>query len=92
MTNGPPLSSRSSQTSPRARTLRLRIVDVTNGQIKVLLMLPVSLVSVAQRLGAQLLPPDSSIEALTAQAEQHGIARLEWVDPAHEERLELTLE
>lgn len=92
MTHGTPQISRTSHTSPRARTLRLRIVDVTNGQIKVLLMLPVSLVSVAQRLGAQLLPPDSSIEALTAQAEQHGIARLEWVDPAHEERLELTLE
>ncbi|MBV9789611.1 MAG: hypothetical protein JOZ51_15600 [Chloroflexi bacterium] len=91
MTHGTPQISRTSHPSPRARTLRLRIVDVTNGQIKVLLMLPVSLVSVAQRLGAQLLPPDSSIEALTAQAEQHGIARLEWVDPAHEERLELTI-
>ncbi|HEY0605962.1 MAG TPA: hypothetical protein VGD58_23765 [Herpetosiphonaceae bacterium] len=92
MTSGTPQSSLPAQTSPRSRTLRLRIVDVTNGQIKVLLMLPVGLVSVAQRLGAQLLPPDSSIEALTAQAEQHGIARLEWVDPAHEERLELTIE
>lgn len=92
MTSGTPQSSPPSHTGPRLRTLRLRIVDVTNGQIKVLLMLPVGLVSVAQRLGAQLLPPDSSIEALTAQAEQQGIARLEWVDPAHEERLELTLE
>jgi hypothetical protein len=92
MTNGTSQRSLPAQTGSRSRTLQLRIVDVTNGQIKVLLMLPAGLVSVAQRLGAQLLPPDSSIEALTAQADQYGIARLEWVDPAHEERLELTLE
>ena len=76
----------------RPRTLRLRIVNMTNGQVKVALMLPVGLVSVAQRLGARLLPPNGSIEALLTQAEQQGSAQLEWVDPAHEERLELTLE
>jgi hypothetical protein len=92
MGNATPQSGLSAPASARPRRLRLRIVNVTNGQVKVSLMLPVGLVSVAQRLGAQLLPPDSSIEALTAQAEQHGTARLEWVDPAHDERLELTLE
>jgi hypothetical protein len=92
MSNASPQSGLASQSSPRPRTLRLRIVNMTNGQVKVALTLPVGLVSVAQRLGARLLPPNGSIEALTAQAEQQGSAHLEWVDPAHEERLELTLE
>ena len=90
MTNGAPQSP--SQTSTRPRTLRLRILTITNGQVKVSLTLPVSLVSVAQRLGARLLPPHFSIETLTAQAEQRGSSHLEWLDPTHDERLELTLE
>lgn len=74
------------------RALRLRIVDVSNGQVKVSLTLPVSLVSVAQRLGARLLPLGASVEEVVAQAEQQGVAQLAWVDAEHDERLELTLE
>ena len=87
-TNGPPPSGAAS--SPRS--LRLRIVNTDNEQIKVSLTLPVGLVSVAQRLGAHLLPPDSTVEAIVAQAQQQGVAQLAWVDEAHGERLELTLE
>jgi hypothetical protein len=90
MTNASPQNA--SQTSTRPRTLRLRIVNIPNGQVKVSLTLPVGLVSVAQRLGARLLPPHVSIETLMAQAEQRGSSHLEWLDPAHDERLELTLE
>lgn len=74
------------------RSLRLRIVNVGNGQVKVSLTLPVGLVSVAQRLGARLLPPDASVEEVVRLAEQQGVAQLAWVDPEHDERLELTLE
>lgn len=82
--------------SPAERThawsLRLRIVDIATEQVKVSLVVPVSLVSVAQRLGARLLPPDTSIETIVALAQQEGVAELAWVDPAHAERLELTVE
>ena len=74
------------------RSLRLRIINRSNGQVKVALTLPVSLVSVAQRLGARLLPPDASVEAVVAQAEQQGVAQLAWENTEHDERLELTLE
>ncbi len=74
------------------RSLRLRIVNISNGQVKVSLTLPVSLVSVAQRLGARLLPPDAAVEAVVAQAEQQGVAQLAWENQEHDERLELTLE
>ena len=87
-TNGP--SQGGATGSPRS--LRLRIINVTNEQVKVSLTLPVGLVSVAQRLGARLLPPDATVEAVVAQAEQQGVAQLAWVDEEHGERLELTLE
>lgn len=74
------------------KTLRLRIVDTTSGQLKVSLALPVTLVGVAQRLGARLLPPDQTIEMVVAQAEQDGVAELAWEDAAHAERLQLSLE
>ena len=86
--NGPSRSGAAS--SPRS--LRLRIVNTANEQVKVSLTLPVGLVSVAQRLGARLLPPDAAVETIVAQAEQQGVAQLAWVDEAHGERLELTLE
>lgn len=87
-TNAAPGSGLAS--TPRA--LRLRIVNISNGQVKVSLTLPVTLVSVAQRLGARLLPPSASVEEVVAQAEQQGVAELAWVDAEHGERLELTLE
>ncbi len=87
-TGGTPASG----TPSPSRALRLRIVDVSNGQVKVSLTLPVTLVSVAQRLGAQLLPRDASVEEVVAQAEQQGVAQLAWDDAEHDERLELTLE
>ncbi len=74
------------------KTLRLRIVDIASGQLKVSLALPVNLVGVAQRLGAQLLPPDQTVESVVAQAEQDGVAELAWEDAAHGERLQLSLE
>ncbi|HEX6291429.1 MAG TPA: hypothetical protein VFZ66_19755 [Herpetosiphonaceae bacterium] len=92
MTNASPTGGYAASAAGRARSLRLRIINVSSGQVKVALTLPVSLVSVAQRLGARLLPPNGSIEALTTQAEHHGSAHLEWIDPAHDERIELTLE
>lgn len=73
-------------------TLHLRIVNIANEQVKVSLALPVSLVAVAQRLGARLLPPDTSIEMVVTLAQQEGVAQLAWVDPAHGERLELTVD
>lgn len=76
----------------RAWTLHLRIVNITNEQVKVALTVPVSLVNVAQRLGAHLLPPDASIDMIVALAQQEGVAQLAWVDPTHGERLELTVE
>ena len=85
-------NSHASTSGETARLLRLRIVNLQNDQIKVTLTLPVPLVNVAQRLGAQLLPPTCSIESLLAQAELHGIGHLSWTDEAHQERLELTVE
>lgn len=73
-------------------TLHLRIVNIANEQVKVSLALPVSLVAVAQRLGARLLPPDTSIETIVTLAQQEGVAQLAWVDPSHGERLELTID
>lgn len=76
----------------RSRTLQLRIIDTNNGQVKVALTLPVGLVGVAQRLGAQLLPAATTIETVVMQAEQQGVANLAWADEAHAERLELRVE
>lgn len=76
----------------RSRTLQLRIIDINNGQVKVALTLPVGLVGVAQRLGAQLLPAATTIETVVMQAEQQGVANLAWADEAHAERLELRVE
>lgn len=75
-----------------AWTLHLRIVNIANEQVKVSLALPVSLVAVAQRLGARLLPADTSIETVVTLAQQEGVAQLAWVDPTHGERLELTVD
>ncbi len=72
--------------------LRLRIVNLDNNQIKVMLSLPITLVGVAQRLGARLLPADTSIETVVAQASRDGVAELAWIDETHRERLELTVE
>ena len=92
MSHTKPIGAGSSQVTTAPRALRLRIVNISNGQVKVALTLPVTLVSVAQRLGARLLPPDASVEEVVAQAEQQGVAQLAWVDAVHDERLELTLE
>lgn len=75
-----------------APVLRLRIVDLRTGQIKVMLALPINLVNVAQRLGARLLPPDVAIERVVDQATREGVAELAWIDEQHGERLELTVE
>lgn len=93
MTNSPITTGASgSGATGLPRSLRLRIVNVSNGQVKVALTLPIGLVSVAQRLGARLLPPDASVEQVVAQAQQQGVAQLAWEDTEHDERLELTLE
>lgn len=88
MTNTPP----SQNPTTRPHSLRLRIINITNEQVKVSLTLPVTLVNVAQRLGAQLLPPGTTVEEVVAQAQQQGVAQLAWVNAGHDERLELTLE
>lgn len=74
------------------RNIHLRIINISNGQLKVELCLPISLIGTAQRLGAHVLPPNTSLEALVAQARTDGVEQLAWVDEAHGERLELTLE
>ena len=73
------------------RTLQLQIVDLASEQTKVVLRLPINLLGVAQRLGAQLLPPDQTIEELLAEA-RTGARRIQWVDRESNERLELTLD
>lgn len=78
--------------SSTTSNVHLRIINVTNGQIKVELCLPINLVGIAQRSGAQVLPPNTSLEAIVAQASQTGAVHFSWEDAAHEERLELTLE
>jgi hypothetical protein len=75
----------------KPRTLHLQIIDLQTGQIKVVLRLPVRLVEIAQRLGAQLLPPGHTVDTVLAAA-HHGHAQLQWVDRENNERLELTLE
>jgi len=75
-----------------AHSLQLRIVDINTGQLKVALTLPISLIGTAQRLGAMLLPPDTTIDAIVRQAEHDGVAQLAWTNDEHAERLELTVE
>ena len=75
-----------------AWTLRLRIRNSVTEQLKVSLAVPITLVGVAQRLGAPLLPPGTTIEMIVALAQQEGVAQLAWDDPTHSERLELTIE
>lgn len=72
--------------------LRLRIINTATGQAKVSMTLPVNLINVAQRLGAQLLPHGVTIETVFAQAEHDGVAHLSWDAPEHGERLEITIE
>jgi|GEM_PF-4330850 len=72
--------------------LRLRITDIETSHTKVTLAVPVTLVGVAQRLGAQLLPSNVAVDTLIAEAMQTGTARLEWIDTTHNERHELTIE
>lgn len=74
------------------KIFRLRIVNLANGQTKVSLTLPIGLVGVAQRLGAQLLPPDTTLDVIVAQASAAGGAEIGWEDKARGERLELTVE
>jgi hypothetical protein len=73
------------------RTLQLQIVDLGTEQIKVVLRLPIHLVGVAQRLGAQLLPSDRTLEELLAEAGS-GALHMQWVDAQSNERLDLTLD
>ena len=54
----------------RNRVLRIRITDVDTGRLKVGLSLPVSLVSVATRLGARLVPPGHDAADLAAAIER----------------------
>ena len=54
----------------RNRVLRIRITDVDTGRLKVGLSLPVSLVSVATRLGARLVPPSHNAADLVAAIER----------------------
>lgn len=77
---------------PPANVLRLRIVSSEDDHVIVSLALPVGLVHAAQRLGARLLPPDTTIEDVVSQVTQRGVAQLAWTDPERGERLELTLE
>jgi hypothetical protein len=79
-------------TTHHPRTLRLRISSLSSDQSKVVLTLPVGLVSVAQRLGARLLPEHAAIDALLAEAAQAGSTYREWSDAANDERLELVIE
>ena len=79
-----------SQSAPR-HTLHLRIINLSNEQVKIELHLPINLVSTAQRLGAHLLPAGASLETILAQAAQERVAHLAWTDAAQGERLELTL-
>jgi hypothetical protein len=75
-----------------SHSLQLRIIDINTGQLKVALTLPIGLIGTAQRLGAMLLPPDTSIDTIVLQAESEGVAQHVWTDDQHAERLELTVE
>ncbi len=75
-----------------SQSLQLRIIDINTGQLKVALTLPIGLIGTAQRLGAMLLPPDTSIDTIVGQAESDGVAQVVWIDDEHAERLELTVE
>jgi hypothetical protein len=92
MTDAPTRGRASGRATDQPHLLRLRIVNLDNNQIKVMLSLPINLVGVAQRLGAHLLPPNTSIETVVAQAGRDGVAELAWIDETHRERLELTVE
>lgn len=78
--------------SATSHSLHLRIVDINTGQLKVSLSLPIGLIGTAQRLGATLLPPDTTIDTIVRQAENDGVAHLAWTNDEHAERLELTVE
>ena len=77
----------------RHRVLHIRITDMDTGRLKVGLSLPVSLVSVAMRLGARLVPPGHDAAKLVAVAERGDHAGPVIVDDeGNRERVEISLE
>ncbi len=77
----------------RHRVLRVRIVDVDTGRLKVGLTLPAGLVGVATRLGARLVPPVPHAASLLEAVERGELSEPMVIDDAgNGERVEISLE
>ena len=77
----------------RQRVLRIRITDVETGRLKVGLSIPASLVPVALRQGARLLPQaHTDLDLVVAIA--HNDSQFPWLveDEQNGERVEIDLE
>jgi hypothetical protein len=73
--------------------LRVRITDVDSGRVKVALTLPVGLVGVAVRLGAQLVPAGPGTSTLLGTIERGELKEpVEILDEDNGERVEIALE
>jgi hypothetical protein len=79
----------------RGRWLRVRVLDMVTGKPKVNVSLPMGLVSVGLRLGAQFVPELADIdldEFMTAIEEGTQGKILEVEDPEDDERVEIFIE
>ena len=77
----------------RHRMLRVRIVDVDTGRLKVGLTLPAGLVGVATRLGARLVPPVPHAASMLEAVERGELSEPMVIDDAgNGERVEISLE
>ena len=77
----------------RHRVLRIRITDIETGRLKVGLTLPASLVSVAVRMGARLVPPGHDATELLAAIERAELPEPFVVDDEQNgERVEISME
>jgi hypothetical protein len=77
----------------RHRVLRVRIVDVETGRLKVGLTLSAGLVGVATRLGARLVPPVPHAASMLAAIERGELSEPMVIDDARNgERVEISLQ
>lgn len=88
----PDLGASSGSTQRWQRVLRVRITDVETEREKVDLRLPAGLVGVAQRLGAQLLPPGHAVDLAGAIERGNLALPMVVVDEQNAERVEISLE
>lgn len=87
------MATESLKQASRTHTLRIRITDTGAGQLKVALALPASLVSVALRQGARLLPPgQTTVDVLNAIEHNDLPAPIIVEDQQHGEHIEISLE